>query len=155
MLYILLSTSLPYITYSIKNSCSIIYVLYSMYILFYAVFLYSCSIFYSLCNIISITHWCSIKMAEINALIRKQQSKLLESLAKKSHFSVPEVEGLISLYRRLATINNDVDRLDRTRFREFLHNAFDMTDDILLDRIFKRFVSFSNNQHLKGYSGVP
>lgn len=29
--------------------------------------------------------------------------------------------------------------MDRTRFREFLHNAFDMTDDILLDRIFKRF----------------
>ena len=23
--------------------------------------------------------------------------------------------------------------------REFLHNAFDMTDDILLDRVFKRF----------------
>ena len=23
--------------------------------------------------------------------------------------------------------------------REFLHNAFDMTDDILLDRLFKRF----------------
>ena len=32
-----------------------------------------------------------------------------------------------------------LDRLDRTRFREFLHNAFDMTDDILLDRIFKYF----------------
>ena len=29
--------------------------------------------------------------------------------------------------------------MDRTRFREFLHNAFDMTDDILLDRIFKYF----------------
>lgn len=29
--------------------------------------------------------------------------------------------------------------MDRTRFREFLHNAFDMTDDILLDRVFKRF----------------
>ena len=31
----------------------------------------------------------------------------------------------------------DTDKLDRGRFREFLHNAFDMTDDILLDRIFK------------------
>ncbi len=33
----------------------------------------------------------------------------------------------------------DADRLDRTRFREFLHNSFEMTDDILLDRVFKRF----------------
>ena len=31
--------------------------------------------------------------------------------------------------------------MDRSRFREFLHNAFDMTDDILLDRIFKYFDS--------------
>ena len=33
----------------------------------------------------------------------------------------------------------DLDKMDRSRFREFLHNAFDMTDDILLDRIFKYF----------------
>ena len=35
----------------------------------------------------------------------------------------------------------DLDKMDRSRFREFLHNAFDMTDDILLDRIFKYFDS--------------
>ena len=27
--------------------------------------------------------------------------------------------------------------MDRTQFREFLHDCFDMTDDILMDRIFK------------------
>jgi hypothetical protein len=26
------------------------------------------------------------------------------------------------------------DRIDRTRFRDILHNTFDMTDDILMDR---------------------
>ena len=35
----------------------------------------------------------------------------------------------------------DLDKMDRSRFREFLHNGFDMTDDILLDRIFKYFDS--------------
>ncbi len=94
---------------------------------------------------------------------RKQQSKQAEGLARRSHFSLAEVEGLLALYRRLASANKSgpaggtsvgggstsaaaslsvaaaQERLDRTRFREFLHNAFDMTDDILLDRIFKRF----------------
>ncbi len=27
----------------------------------------------------------------------------------------------------------------KKKIREFLHNSFDMTDDILLDRVFKRF----------------
>ncbi len=80
-------------------------------------------------------------MAELNALLRKQQTKQVETLAKKSHFNLAEVEGLLALYRKLTEGVIDVDRLDRTRFREFLHNAFDMTDDILLDRVFKRFDS--------------
>ena len=43
-----------------------------------------------------------------------------------------------NLYRKLSE-GAEIDKMDRTRFREFLHNAFDMTDDILLDRIFKYF----------------
>ena len=31
--------------------------------------------------------------------------------------------------------------MDRTLFREFLHDCFDMTDDILMDRIFKVRIS--------------
>ena len=42
----------------------------------------------------------------------------------------------------------DLDKMDRSRFREFLHNVFDMTDDIRLDRIFK--YSDSDND---GYIG--
>ena len=77
-------------------------------------------------------------MAEIGLVLRKQQSKLGEALTKKTHFSCNEIENLLNLYRKLS-VGIDVDKLDRTRFREFLHNAFDMTDDILLDRIFKFF----------------
>ena len=32
-----------------------------------------------------------------------------------------------------------LDAMDRNTFREFLHDAFNMTDDILMDRIFKFF----------------
>jgi hypothetical protein len=31
--------------------------------------------------------------------------------------------------------------MDRNLFREFLHDCFDMTDDIIMDRIFKVFLS--------------
>jgi Ca2+-binding EF-hand superfamily protein len=94
--------------------------------------------------------------ATSSAATRKQQqqlSKLAESLAKRSRFNLTETEGLLALYRQLLTSGGgssqtkeqaqqmlaNQDRLDRTKFREFLHNSFDMTDDILLDRVFKRF----------------
>ena len=123
-------------------------------------------------------------MAEVGAILRKQQAKLGELLSKKTHFMPTEIEGLLNVHRRLqmtpksndsnAGINEqphsklqitilywnvfydalqfvlsnilapqviDPDKMDRSRFREFLHNAFDMTDDILLDRIFKYFDS--------------
>lgn len=77
-------------------------------------------------------------MADIGLVLRKQQSKLGEILSKKTHFSMTEIDCLLTLYRKLSD-GVEVDKMDRTRFREFLHNAFDMTDDILLDRIFKYF----------------
>ena len=125
-------------------------------------------------------------MAEVGAILRKQQEKLGELLCKKTHFLSAEIQGLLNVHRRLqmtpksndsnAGISDhfisdiyfqiwfynvifdqaiwwllffehsapqvvDLDKMDRSRFREFLHNAFDMTDDILLDRIFKYFDS--------------
>ena len=56
------------------------------------------------------------RMAEISKIIRKQQSKLVDTLARKSHFKQDEVEGLLALYRKLSE-GAEVDRLDRTRFR--------------------------------------
>ena len=77
-------------------------------------------------------------MADIGLVLRKQQSKLGEILSKRSHFSIFEIDCLLTLYRK-SSEGAEIDKMDRTRFREFLHNAFDMTDDILLDRIFKYF----------------
>lgn len=79
-------------------------------------------------------------MTDLSALIRKQANKLTESLTRRTHFSATEVEALFQVYRKLSE-GIEIDRLDRNRFREFLHNSFDMTDDILLDRIFKHFDS--------------
>jgi hypothetical protein len=35
--------------------------------------------------------------------------------------------------------------MDRMMFREFLHENLDMTDDIIIDRIFKRFNKVSTD----------
>ena len=45
----------------------------------------------------------------------------------------------IHLHPKLNPYFQDLDRMDRNTFREFLHDVFNMTDDILMDRIFKFF----------------
>ena len=40
-------------------------------------------------------------MAELGAILRKQQAKLGELLAKKTHFMPTEIEGLFNVHRRL------------------------------------------------------
>lgn len=42
-----------------------------------------------------------------------------------------EIEALLNIYK---TITKNQDRMDRLKFRDVLHNSFDMTDDILMDR---------------------
>ena len=75
-------------------------------------------------------------MADLGIILRKQQNKLVDTLVKKTHFNSSQVENLLNLYRRLS---ENSDKLDRAKFREFLHHAFDITDDIILDRIYKHF----------------
>ena len=70
-------------------------------------------------------------MAEISKIIRKQQSKLVDTLARKSHFKQDEVEGLLALYRKLSE-GAEVDRLDRTRFRH-LHSLMLIGNDFTLE----------------------
>ena len=89
-------------------------------------------------------------MSEVSLLIRKQEKKMTEVLVKKTHFTHVEVERLFQIYR--LSLNSilmcehfprdnaiKLDAMDRNTFREFLHDAFNMTDDILMDRIFKFF----------------
>ena len=42
-----------------------------------------------------------------------------------------EIEALLNIYK---TITKNQDRMDRLKFRDVLHNSFDMTDDMLMDR---------------------
>ena len=56
-------------------------------------------------------------MADIGLVLRKQQSKLGEALSKKTHFTMSEVENLLTLYRKLSE-GAEVDKMDRTRFRQ-------------------------------------
>ena len=51
------------------------------------------------------------------------------------------IQVLFELYRHHT---EEIDRMNRNTFREFLHNVFKMTDDILMDRIFKYFDSLNN-----------
>ncbi|KAK2182854.1 hypothetical protein NP493_333g02078, partial [Ridgeia piscesae] len=45
-----------------------------------------------------------------------------------------EIECLLKKFRELTSV-----KLDRTKFRDILHKDFDMTDDIIMDRVFKAF----------------
>lgn len=42
-----------------------------------------------------------------------------------------EIELLLNFYKKLT---KNLDKMDRLKFRDVLHNSFDMTDDILMDR---------------------
>ena len=67
--------------------------------------------------------------------------------------SKQEIESLCTIFRHLTkggdkgipwcpylselsslTLDTSLDKIDRNRFRDILHNTFDMTDDILMDR---------------------
>ena len=58
----------------------------------------------------------------------------------KTSFSVPEFRKLMSLYSStVAEYGVDLDMMDRKIFKQFFHTNFDLTEDILLDRIFDFF----------------
>jgi len=40
-------------------------------------------------------------MGEIGAAVRKQHNKLGEVLVKKTHFTLPEIENLFGVYRKV------------------------------------------------------
>lgn len=70
-------------------------------------------------------------------IAKKNQAKLAEHIYRDTHFTRQEVENLLCIFREVASVNKE--KLDRTKFRDILHNTFHMTDDILMDRVFKAF----------------
>ncbi|XP_054985337.1 calaxin isoform X2 [Sorex araneus] len=75
---------------------------------------------------------------------RKKLQKLTDTLTKNSkHFSKFEVKSLINLFHNL--VGDRAERagvaagLDRNAFRNILHMTFGMTDDMIMDRVFRAF----------------
>ncbi|WAQ93564.1 EFCB1-like protein [Mya arenaria] len=77
---------------------------------------------------------------------RQEMAHKADSLCKMKtcHFSKQEIERLLQLFKEFTkTAPNEVKRgkggIDRTKFRDILHQHFDMTDDVLMDKVFKAF----------------
>lgn len=65
---------------------------------------------------------------------KKQQQMLAEELVRRTHFNRLEIESLMNIFKQQTKT-----KLDRPKFRDVLHNQFDMTDDLIMDRVFKAF----------------
>ncbi|OWK59681.1 EF-hand calcium-binding domain-containing protein 1 [Lonchura striata] len=74
---------------------------------------------------------------------RKGAKLLVDSLTRSAkHFTKSEVECLVKLFDTLvakASSQFAGAGFDRTVFRDTLYNAFGMTDDVVLDRVFSIF----------------
>ncbi|XP_044757155.1 EF-hand calcium-binding domain-containing protein 1-like [Coccinella septempunctata] len=70
---------------------------------------------------------------------KKKQGPLIKELLakKKVHFSQTEIECLLIIYYKLQKDGPEKQRaVSKNQFRDILHNAFDMTDGAMMDRIF-------------------
>ncbi|XP_071812025.1 calaxin-like isoform X2 [Apostichopus japonicus] len=60
---------------------------------------------------------------------------------KNTHFTKEEYEALENQFKSLTkdNVHTKAGKLDRTQFRDVLHTTFKMTDDMILDRVFRAF----------------
>ncbi|XP_078519778.1 calaxin [Lissotriton helveticus] len=74
---------------------------------------------------------------------RKNLQKQAETLSKvEKHFNKSEIESLMKLFQALVGGGSGKlsrNGLDRNKFRNILHNTFGMTDDMIMDRVFRAF----------------
>ncbi|OWF51891.1 EF-hand calcium-binding domain-containing protein 1-like [Mizuhopecten yessoensis] len=79
-------------------------------------------------------------MESLKAKARSRR-KLVDDLHRKSHFGVPEVERLLKMHQKNAGTHgkSDKPKMERQRFADLLYEEFKMTDDVLMDRIFRAF----------------
>ncbi|XP_061853238.1 calaxin isoform X6 [Colius striatus] len=77
------------------------------------------------------------------AMSRKRLQQLVDSLGRSpKHFNEGEVECLIKLFDTLVAGSSShfaAAGLDRNMFRDILHRTFGMTDDMIMDRVFRTF----------------
>ncbi|XP_053373346.1 calaxin-like [Mercenaria mercenaria] len=81
---------------------------------------------------------------------RQEQAKLIDRLCKKKdkdgccRFQKAEIEKLMSMFNKYVG-SSPHKKLDRLKFRDILHDMFGMTDDMLMDRVFRAFDKDSDN----------
>lgn len=82
---------------------------------------------------------------------RKRLQQLTESLGRSArHFNKSEVECLIKLFDSLVAKSSSSNHhavvgLDHDMFRDTLHSAFGLTDDMMMDRVFRIFDTACDN----------
>merc|ERR1712035_171432 len=80
------------------------------------------------------------KMQQLNSVNKKNLQKIAEELSsdKKLRFDRTEIEKLLIKFTKLTT-GNQKQLIDRNQFRDLLHDSFCMTEEILMDRVFRAF----------------
>jgi len=66
---------------------------------------------------------------------QKSTSDFAVKLSQRTRFSQEECRSLLFIHQRMTNLG----KVDRLRFREVLHAAFDITDDVMLDRVYRVF----------------
>merc|ERR1712062_530936 len=81
-----------------------------------------------------------INMQQLNSVNKKNLQKIAEELSadKKLRFERHEIEKLLIKFTKLTT-GNQKQLIDRNQFRDLLHDSFSMTEEILMDRVFRAF----------------
>lgn len=69
---------------------------------------------------------------------RKEIQKMEEELAKTTHFKKHEVKCLLGMFSKMDA-NCEKKYMDRGKFREVIIKQFNITDNNILDRLFKAF----------------
>ena len=99
----------------------------------------------------------------MSGLSKLNLKKKIQMLSKKTHFTETEVGKLLDCHFQimvgiilsydiceniklfLQKSDNFRSKVDRKKFRQFLHDNFNMTDDVIIDRIFKYFNKVSTD----------
>ncbi|ODN03456.1 EF-hand calcium-binding domain-containing protein 1 [Orchesella cincta] len=79
-------------------------------------------------------------MGETRIGKQKNILELAQKLSQKTKFTTDECKSLLTIHQRIAALG----KVDRLRFREVLHTTFDITDDVMLDRVYRVF-DYSND----------
>uniref|UniRef100_A0A3B3BQ65 Calaxin n=1 Tax=Oryzias melastigma TaxID=30732 RepID=A0A3B3BQ65_ORYME len=86
----------------------------------------------------------TVKFVEMSSTNKKVIQALAETISNKvGHFNKKEAECLIQKFNTLLDAQkhpySSVSGLDRNRLKDALHTLFEMTDDFILDRVFRIF----------------